>query len=104
MKGGRRQCDGGLQLFSGIATPGQIKAGREKRGAIRRRAGIGKKFGRPSGAGFEDLPKGAERPEVAGGFGREHVVEDEVGRARSVRHRLENIAGHEQPAQSGMPP
>src|ERR1700704_1900525 len=47
-----RERDGGFQFFSRISPPGDVKAGSEKRRAVRGGTGVGEELGRPTRASF----------------------------------------------------
>lgn len=104
MKGGGSKRNRRLELFSGIASPSHIETGGQERGAIRGRAGVGEELGGPPGAGCKYLAKGGERPDIAGSFGREHVVKDEARRGWRLRDGVEKVSRQQPPAQTGMLP
>ena len=93
--------DGRFNLFSRVPAAGQMETGRQQRCAVRCRAGVGEKLHGAPGAGYEEFAKGAERPEMGGAFGGEHIVKDEIGRGGAL-HGLDEIAEQQPPAQPGI--
>src|SRR6266446_4715678 len=99
-----RECDCRFQFLSSAASSRNIKSGGEQRGTVGGRAGVGEKFGGAPRASVEQLAKRSQRPLIAGGLGRKHIVKDEVRRSRSCGHCFEEIARPKQPAQTRVLP
>ena len=63
---------------------------------------VSEKLHRASRAGRKQAPKDFDRPLFAVRPARKHVVENQIGRERHLRNRLQEIARQKQPAQARM--
>ena len=66
--------------------------------------GVGEEFGGvlALGASGEEAAEGFEGPGAVGGFGGEHVIEDDVGRGGGGGEGFDVVAGDESPAEIGI--